>query len=829
MKNLFIVLVSLFFIFLSEAIGQNFWAQTPGPHYGSPNNIVINSRGDIFTTSGSGVERSVDNGDSWSTVLSTGPYGCITIDADDKIYVGLSIGVYFSTDNGETWTSTRWIDGSASLLRATSITNNSDGDIFLSAGSSFYYGDKNGVYHSIDGGETWEHKGLAGKDIFSLCIEKNGDVLAGAQGVIYRSRDEGVTWERLVDYYYFGGEVRSISIDSQGIIIAGIRINSMDGNFFLSADNGTTWQEKVFPGSPSINDITIDTNNTILAATSNGLWKSSDSGETWLEIGQDLPNSWVASIAISQNGSLYAGADGVHRSQDYGLSWTQTSLPNGTFRALAAHPDGYIFGGNFRYTIEDSNWDGMAIVGGVSSIVVGSSGDVFAAGWTISRSSDTGTTWTNIPLVDLPTRVDVKALAIHPNGDLYAGSYGSGLFRSDNKGDTWILTDSAQANHPFIRSLTIDSNGFIFAGTYYDGLYRSKDDGRSWSQINNGLSDTDITVEAIGINSSGALFAGSWDGGVYKSENDGDTWLQTASPRYVFTLVVDANDNIYIGTLEDGIHRSIDGGFSWHPLNTGLDAEPVLALTIDHDGYMFAGVEKHGLYRSNHSILETIIFYMYPGDTNNNGRVGLDDLSSLEQYIGTTGPSRNVETNEWMSQPQTALWVPFDAFYADSDGNGKVEGIDVVAIIENWLAIQNEVVVPSIEKKMVCEQLLVELDNASVSSAGAEIKHAIYKYMEESLGVTFDYRLHQNYPNPFNQSTSIRFDLPLDANTVSFQIYDIAGRLVWADEITGLKPGDNEITWSGQNQTGQRLASGLYFYTVSTVSHSMVKRMVLLK
>lgn len=830
MKNLLILLVSLFFIHFSESFSQNFWEQATGPHYGSPNDIVINSRGDVFAATGAvGVKRLVAGGGGWTTVLPDGGSSYITLDVDDNIYVCNSSDVSISYDNGTSWMTTQWRDYSEYHLRATSIMRNSNGDIFFSAGGSFYSGDKNGVYRSSDGGNTWNHVGLAGQDVYSLYLENNGDILAGTRGEIYRSCDDGITWECLADDSNFGGKVRSIAINSQGLVFLGINDTDDRGGLFISADSGDTWVEKAVLGSPSFNDITIDTSDTILAATSMGLWKSNDNAESWTEIGQELPNPRVLSIALAQGGVLYAGADGVHRSLDHGLSWNQTSSPNGTIRALAAHPTGYIFGSNVRYAPDGNHWDALDITGGISSIVIDNSGAVFAAGWSISRSIDNGHTWTRIPIVDLPTRVDVRALATHPNGDIYAGSYGSGLFRSNDKGDTWILADSTLANHLFIRSLIINSSGYIFAGTYYNGLHRSMDGGQTWSQINNGLSDIRITVESFGINSNGVLFAGSWDDGVYRSEDHGDSWLQVFSPRLIQSLVVDINDHIYIGTHQEGIHRSTDGGSNWHPLNAGLYPESVRSLTIDSNGFMFAGVEDHGLYRSTQSIHEAIVLYMYPGDTNNDGQVNMDDLSTLKQFIGVTGPSRIIETSSWMPQPQTDLWVPFEAFYADCDGNGKVEGKDVVAIIENWQATQIGVGVPTIEKKAVCQKLLDDLNSAPSFIGRREIKMAIYNYMEGSLGVIFDYKLHQNYPNPFNQSTKIRFNLPVDPNEVSFQVYDIRGRLVWHDEIIDLHPGENEVVWSGQDNTGFPVASGIYLYILSSEAYTMSKRMVLLK
>ncbi len=68
-----------------------------------------------------------------------------------------------------------------------------------------------------------------------------------------------------------------------------------------------------------------------------------------------------------------------------------------------------------------------------------------------------------------------------------------------------------------------------------------------------------------------------------------------------------------------------------------------------------------------------------------------------------------------------------------------------------------------------------------------------------------------NYPNPFNPSTTIRFGLPSPAY-VELSVYNLLGQKV-SSLISELRPaGRQEAVWNGTNQSGQRLASGLYIY-----------------
>ena len=90
-----------------------------------------------------------------------------------------------------------------------------------------------------------------------------------------------------------------------------------------------------------------------------------------------------------------------------------------------------------------------------------------------------------------------------------------------------------------------------------------------------------------------------------------------------------------------------------------------------------------------------------------------------------------------------------------------------------------------------------------------------------------------NYPNPFNPETWIPYRLAEDAN-VMLTIYDVDGRMVQQIKVgqrtTGVYENRNKaIYWNGRNETGERVASGIYFYHLSAGKYSATRRMVILK
>ena len=91
-----------------------------------------------------------------------------------------------------------------------------------------------------------------------------------------------------------------------------------------------------------------------------------------------------------------------------------------------------------------------------------------------------------------------------------------------------------------------------------------------------------------------------------------------------------------------------------------------------------------------------------------------------------------------------------------------------------------------------------------------------------------DYKLYDNFPNPFNPSTKIAFELP-KASHVKLIIYDIVGREVAKIADADYSTGYIELTWNGTNKNGTMVASGVYFYRISTDKWNNVKKMMMLK
>ncbi len=89
-------------------------------------------------------------------------------------------------------------------------------------------------------------------------------------------------------------------------------------------------------------------------------------------------------------------------------------------------------------------------------------------------------------------------------------------------------------------------------------------------------------------------------------------------------------------------------------------------------------------------------------------------------------------------------------------------------------------------------------------------------------------KLDQNVPNPFNPTTVIKYAIASD-NAVNLTIYDVAGRKVRTLVNERQRADAYRITWDGSNDTGQKVASGVYFYKLVAGKFTQTKKMVLLK
>ncbi len=115
-----------------------------------------------------------------------------------------------------------------------------------------------------------------------------------------------------------------------------------------------------------------------------------------------------------------------------------------------------------------------------------------------------------------------------------------------------------------------------------------------------------------------------------------------------------------------------------------------------------------------------------------------------------------------------------------------------------------------------------------VTSATIIVGNQKFVSGEISGSLPNQYSLSQNYPNPFNPTTNIDFALP-QSGAVTLAVFNILGQTVATLVDEEMEAGQYSIQWDGSDDSGRPVASGIYFYRISSGTYSHCLKMALLK
>ena len=99
---------------------------------------------------------------------------------------------------------------------------------------------------------------------------------------------------------------------------------------------------------------------------------------------------------------------------------------------------------------------------------------------------------------------------------------------------------------------------------------------------------------------------------------------------------------------------------------------------------------------------------------------------------------------------------------------------------------------------------------------------------DEPANLPGSFALHPAYPNPFNPITSLRYDLPEQAQ-VTLTIYDLMGREITQLVNTTQEAGYRSVQWNATDMHGKPVSAGVYLYQIQAREFVQTRKMVLLK
>ncbi len=564
----FILTITLFSTFV---FGQ--WQSTNGPTGGQVNtlfNFKVEGAAVVYAGTPFGLFKSINSGSTWNPIspeLAGKNISSIT-SFGTTLYVGTrSYGVFVSTDSGKTFSN---FNSSSVLGWINSLAL---------SGEILFAGGVGGVMRSNDAGKNWTKVGTltSGKTITSITTYSDANntfiIASDDKGSIYMSTDFGTTWveknptQKLGFIEKIGHHVLAPTISSPPPIWAATRNNGIA----VTTDNGATWNFKN-NGLPFVyvtNFAFMDANNFIISTLGGGLFKTSDGGNNWVQISntglndkfvyslmllganilaatqsgifQTLLNtiSWQATnvgflnIAINSflmiGNSIYAGtSNGIYLSTDLGLNWLLLGLTKTIIATLFPGPAGMIlagiqFGGLMKSTDNGNNW--TRVSGGlldqftsVKTGVYNGTNGLYIIGTETKgalKSSDL-TNWTNAGGLDLQLVSDIQG---DPSGTKYYAGTSSGLFESDDGGNSFVKTGFDGKN---VIKVNILDSLLILATTNTTGMFQSTDGGKTWT------SKWDNNAKGTSVISVYVLSESSWivmtSQGTFMTEDFGETY-----------------------------------------------------------------------------------------------------------------------------------------------------------------------------------------------------------------------------------------------------------------------------------------------------------------
>ncbi len=197
----------------------------------------------------------------------------------------------------------------------------------------------------------------------------------------------------------------------------------------------------------------------VYAGTADGVYRLSTVNDRWSVVTTGLDDILVHALALSSDGTLYAGTSGkgILRFKAQSTGWVRQQhglkdhegMIENFIRVLTIDPEGSIYAGTFD-------------------------GGVF-------RSADGGVTWRAISRA-LPND-SIRGILFNSRG-LFVAT-GHGIFKTTDKGHQWVPLNKGLTSMS-IQVLIESGAGVLYAGTS-EGAFRSDDDGRTWNPINQGL------------------------------------------------------------------------------------------------------------------------------------------------------------------------------------------------------------------------------------------------------------------------------------------------------------------------------------------------------
>jgi photosystem II stability/assembly factor-like uncharacterized protein len=546
-----------------------------------------------------GNQRTMDGGQTWETLTIHTPIPFkgwnyrLTADpvqagrlyaAASTPHAGITGGILRSDNYGETGSWITLTEGVSDTQFMVVAVHPTDNDTLLAGTES------GNLYYSQNGGQDWHWAAQIENAVSKLFFNPYEPLEAwvtappevAGSPYLYKSTNLS-TWVPVdIDPSQIHG--------AEGWSLAFLQDKIWAGAWgvYSSTNGGDSWTPTDCGGAMSL-DVHPDRPQEIyLGDFTNGVFKSADDGYTWQESSEGLSGVNPSAILVAPDDpeTVYVKIDpALFKSENGGQSWRSLNFGGGGFPARTKlaidpfQPERLYFG----HECPDSTCLWISDDGGESWISVTATLPVTYTAWE-------GAFYTLAPHPDVPGRI-LAGVEIWPSGSAF-WIESEGLFlASDEYGVTWNHLGPTEpiSRVSEIAFDAIDPN-LIYAGTHGTGLWKSTDGGQNWEKTSSpaGLEiiDTIATHPEFGetVYVSAGDDLGGPDCGLYVSYDAGDNWTFLpggGGGQLLFVPTIPPTlYGLYSGQFS-GLVRSTDGGQSWQHM---VDAPIPISLATGSDG-----------------------------------------------------------------------------------------------------------------------------------------------------------------------------------------------------------------------------------------------------
>ncbi len=705
--------------------------------------VPLNSSRLLAGTERSGILKTINGGDNWSPsakgILPSNIYSLSRSSADSSFVIaGTSSGPYISLNGGDTW---MHVNNTMELPVALAVSTDP-----VRSAIAWVGGIQGKVYRTIDQGKTFfrADTGLPNETILSLvtarwektyAITSSGALyatpddnnwylwnngvkepalslaydpqsswvlyLGTSGGGVYKSSASGLDWQAsntgLTVPYVF-----SIAVNPSApkTVYAGTV-----GQVFKSTDAALSWVSKSagLPSAGIIGGLVLspaDPNTVYASVRDYGVYRSTDQGETWIQIATSLDSQGNLPIALLSSDSkrvlLGTARHGVYASSDAGVSWSETSIGMTQFvRSLAIDPRdankayaATLKSGLFKTVDGGANWDYTGLDGRYlfKILIDPSNSDILYAATHlgVAQSTDGGISWSDL---HQPAAFVFDLVSCSQNPSIVYASSSGIVTKSVDAGKHWQETGKGLPEANILAVAVDNSDSFVYAAAERVGIYRSEDSGNSWKKISEGAINGEQVIKLMLSRQSGIFYAGTNGGGVYASLDKGRNWFQmnTGLAGKIVSSIIESRTTswlLFAATADAGIFRSTDAGLNWQPLNDGLNSLRVNQLGSTANGKLFAATES-GVF----SIMESSSSWINAGLTSTAvSTLTVDSANNNHVIVGTRnnevfnssdgGTSWSIASLSYPQATTSAFAVTSGAILASTLSNGIMISTD---------------------------------------------------------------------------------------------------------------------------------------------------------